>query len=596
MDLPPSRPSARPEPKSSRNKQHDSSKTRSSRANEFTGGDPFVSPPAARARFQQSNSAHRSVLSPPPTTQPQNPMTVEQHIRSPSACASRLQFSRARNTGVSPDTSHTVPSLLCCHEGSENHTAHTFTRISPIANPYHGPSRQLPFSRSASRSETSNHPRPRRLPKSNPAVPEKETIISLGEDEAAKHPKVLEPSLGSPHVTPKLALDVVDLDGDETVNDYIPVRQAPKRPRTNTHASPHANTVERSHRVRSPSSRANRKLPTSSKVVITGSPTGVVKPPKLKSHATHSARVGIVTDVGKVIGGGNTPTRIDEQETVIVDEVECPRSVETKGMRPSLADVFGHQVKFDKKRADEVMARCERERRSVMILSFLGINDVELHDLWRLHPHPQDNVERSLVLRNNQLTKFTTFLRDKTEKWNITSLDLSHNFLAVVGGISHRLRILNLSRNQLTCFPSGIEKLTELELLDLSRNSIRKAPHQLYRLKKLEILDLTGNNLEGLPNDCFGEGSQLAVLLISFNFGIDSLPACASYLTKLKVFQFEKTAIHSNLPNADLRLEAAELVNMLAGKDARTLAKRKPTGGRELRSRREPVCEVNIVP
>eukprot|EP00177_Eucheuma_denticulatum_P008842 GFKZ01016053.1.p1 GENE.GFKZ01016053.1~~GFKZ01016053.1.p1 ORF type:complete len:596 (-),score=77.04 GFKZ01016053.1:549-2336(-) len=594
MDSPSSRPHASSEQQSSRNRHNDSPNTRSSRANIFIGGDPFVASSAHsafRSRFTQRNSAHRSVQTDPSPSQPKPTMTVEQPISTPSVGATSTQFSRVRKT-VSRDNTHTVPSIDRFRDVPEKRLSRTTNRTPPIAHPHRDPSLQhSSFSRPVISRQTSNQPRPPRHPTNKPAVPERETIISSGDDEAAINPNFSEPSHPAPRAPSKPPPDVVDLDGD----DYIPIRQPSKRPRTNVQATAHANTGDRNHRLRLGLPRSNRKPPSTSKVVITGSPSEPFTLPRLKHHTTHAAKVATANDVGKVLGGGNTPTRIDEQETVIVDEVECTQPKDTKRKMPSLADVFASPIKFDEDRANEVMARCQRERRSMMMLSFLGMTDVDLQCLWHEHAPPKDGLERSLVLRNNHLTKFTYFMREKTEEWNVTSLDLSHNCMSLICDISRRLRILNLSRNKLTRFPDGIEKLSELELLDLSHNNIREAPQQLHQLKKLEILDLSGNYLESLPSDCFGEDSKLRVLLISCNLGIDSLPACAAHLTELKVFQFEKTVIHSNLPKADLRLEAAELVRMLAGKDARTLAKRRAPGGRELRSRRDHIDEVKIV-
>lgn len=64
----------------------------------------------------------------------------------------------------------------------------------------------------------------------------------------------------------------------------------------------------------------------------------------------------------------------------------------------------------------------------------------------------------------------------------------------------NKLRDLNLSRNNLTDVPSGIEQLTDLESLDVSSNKLTTLPDNLKKLQdSLEILIISDNYFEKFP-------------------------------------------------------------------------------------------------
>ncbi|XP_067305915.1 malignant fibrous histiocytoma-amplified sequence 1 [Pseudorasbora parva] len=83
-------------------------------------------------------------------------------------------------------------------------------------------------------------------------------------------------------------------------------------------------------------------------------------------------------------------------------------------------------------------------------------------------------------------------------------VDLQRNRLKQITGISEltNLKELNLSRNEITDFPSEIRGLRQLETLYLSQNSIKTIPENVFpSLGKLNFLKLSTNRLEMLPND-----------------------------------------------------------------------------------------------
>lgn len=79
-------------------------------------------------------------------------------------------------------------------------------------------------------------------------------------------------------------------------------------------------------------------------------------------------------------------------------------------------------------------------------------------------------------------------------------LDLSFNQLttlpAALAKLS-RLQMLNLSGNQLERLPSVVSRLTGLRTLDLSLNPLRQLPPTLAKLQRLERLDLGAGGGEG---------------------------------------------------------------------------------------------------
>ena len=83
-----------------------------------------------------------------------------------------------------------------------------------------------------------------------------------------------------------------------------------------------------------------------------------------------------------------------------------------------------------------------------------------------------------------------------------------------------RLRVLDLSRNDLAAFPPGIDVLLYLEKLNLSGNCIASVEPAILRLPKLEKLYLLKNPIENVPKAiCRGGIGQMREF-----FGVEVLP------------------------------------------------------------------------
>ena len=96
--------------------------------------------------------------------------------------------------------------------------------------------------------------------------------------------------------------------------------------------------------------------------------------------------------------------------------------------------------------------------------------------------NPLENITNStsaLNLENKNLTKIPEWVFKET---SLTSLNVSNNKLE--GSVQGEIRFL-----------------TKLKILDLSDNEMTGVPAEIGQLKYLEILDLSNNKLTGLPNE-----------------------------------------------------------------------------------------------
>jgi Leucine-rich repeat (LRR) protein len=100
-------------------------------------------------------------------------------------------------------------------------------------------------------------------------------------------------------------------------------------------------------------------------------------------------------------------------------------------------------------------------------------------------------------LSNNDIRKLTK----RFGKVSTDSLDLSGNQIATLkpGCLYFRLVYLNLSRNNITKLPFGIDFGYRLEHLDLSHNQLEYLPNSIYA-QQLHTLNLEGNVLDRLPS------------------------------------------------------------------------------------------------
>jgi Leucine-rich repeat (LRR) protein len=81
---------------------------------------------------------------------------------------------------------------------------------------------------------------------------------------------------------------------------------------------------------------------------------------------------------------------------------------------------------------------------------------------------------------------------------NITELDLSNNKLtgALPAEIRRltKLKILNISNNNMTGLPAELGQLSNLEILDAANNQLTGLPYELGNLKNLKVFNLKNNN------------------------------------------------------------------------------------------------------
>lgn len=126
----------------------------------------------------------------------------------------------------------------------------------------------------------------------------------------------------------------------------------------------------------------------------------------------------------------------------------------------------------------------------------------------------------------------------------IQTLNLDRNKLKSVFGINHlqELKILILSKNELTDFPMEIQSLIHLEKLELNQNKIQAIPTGVFpNLKDLKHLKLNNNRLSKLPMD-LGSCSKLQYLNISHNL-FTEFPECILEIKSLKEVYLENNKL-----------------------------------------------------
>ncbi|XP_072168152.1 uncharacterized protein [Diadema setosum] len=112
---------------------------------------------------------------------------------------------------------------------------------------------------------------------------------------------------------------------------------------------------------------------------------------------------------------------------------------------------------------------------------------------------------------------------------------------ACCGTLVHCLTSLDISHNQLTCLPSCIGQLCQLEVLRASRNALSALPRELDRLCRLKDLDCSHNRLTDIPS-CLDSLQYLERLNFSGNC-ITRLRASSFGLPRLKRFHVTRNAI-----------------------------------------------------
>ncbi len=102
---------------------------------------------------------------------------------------------------------------------------------------------------------------------------------------------------------------------------------------------------------------------------------------------------------------------------------------------------------------------------------------------------------------------------------NLKILDISRNQLTALPeglGCRKKLIYLNAAENQLTSLPASLGKLKKLQILNLSGNTLEHLGFSLKNMRELKRLNLSGNALSELPEG-LKSLNQLERLLISYN-------------------------------------------------------------------------------
>ena len=89
-----------------------------------------------------------------------------------------------------------------------------------------------------------------------------------------------------------------------------------------------------------------------------------------------------------------------------------------------------------------------------------------------------------------------------------------------------KVKILDLSHQQLHKAPRELGEFTQLEELDLSSNELSDLPSEILQLQSLKVLWLTGNCFVQVPREIF-QLRSLERLYLSYNY-IESLPELSS--------------------------------------------------------------------
>lgn len=143
---------------------------------------------------------------------------------------------------------------------------------------------------------------------------------------------------------------------------------------------------------------------------------------------------------------------------------------------------------------------------------------------------------------------------------NLTELNLSSNWLTNKG-IPHELasltslRVLDLSTNNLTSFPSDICSLTNLHTLNMSRNGLTSLPQELTKLVNLKSANFRSNKIDTLPD--LDTLPSLFILDISHN-SLKALPKSVKRITSLRMLQLSHNHL-TRIPSFRLLINLVHL-------------------------------------
>ncbi|XP_053545265.1 malignant fibrous histiocytoma-amplified sequence 1 homolog [Bombina bombina] len=145
---------------------------------------------------------------------------------------------------------------------------------------------------------------------------------------------------------------------------------------------------------------------------------------------------------------------------------------------------------------------------------------------------------------NLSLRRLKVIPLDEINYTKIESLNLDRNKLKSVPELSRLqdLKILILSKNELSHFPEEIQLLKHLERLEVNQNKIQNIPNGLFsHIIRLKYLKLNNNRLTELPND-LSSCSNLLYLNLSHNL-FSTFPQAVLSLKKLEEFYVENNKL-----------------------------------------------------
>uniref|UniRef100_A0A1I7XFZ6 Protein lap4 n=1 Tax=Heterorhabditis bacteriophora TaxID=37862 RepID=A0A1I7XFZ6_HETBA len=122
-----------------------------------------------------------------------------------------------------------------------------------------------------------------------------------------------------------------------------------------------------------------------------------------------------------------------------------------------------------------------------------------------------------------------------------------------------KLRLLDLSDNNLISIPSEIAQLVSLVELNLSRNDISDLPEQMKECKTLMILDLSSNPITRLP-ETISQCVSLTHLALN-DVSLTQLPVDIGHLSHLRSLEVRENLIRT-LPASITQLEKLQVLDL----------------------------------
>lgn len=120
---------------------------------------------------------------------------------------------------------------------------------------------------------------------------------------------------------------------------------------------------------------------------------------------------------------------------------------------------------------------------------------------------------------------------------NLTTLSLSHNYLAIFPSVLKKLKYLQrliLNNNQIQIFPTDVSGFDALKELNLSHNNIREFPEKVAGFKRLKRLEIERNAIRSVP--CAVQGLESVRHLYLSGNSIKACPLVIKGMEGLETF------------------------------------------------------------